>query len=337
MKLRMWGTRGSLPRAITHEAFIHLVDFYAKKAEKAGLNSISEFRNALRDGDLGKPLVYGGNTTCNEIIFKNHRFFVDMGTGLANASSEVMGQGRTNFSIFLSHLHWDHIMGLPFFVPLYIPGTTLTIYHVHPHAPEFVKIQFNGVNFPVKWDELGAKVEFRKLKVYEKLNFDGLSVAPFALDHPGGSFGYRFEAEGTSLAIGVDGEYKRLTPEALGDDLPFYQNLDVLVFDGQYEMDELASRYDWGHCSPPIGVDLALREGIRNIIMTHHDPNASEGKEERMLVQAKTHCQKQLEFHKQRWLDLNQPAGPHIQLAYDGLEFDLAQLVPRLMGSAHSA
>jgi phosphoribosyl 1,2-cyclic phosphodiesterase len=329
VKLRMWGTRGSLPRAITHQIFVQLVDNYAKKAEKAGLASISEFRNALRDGDLGHPLVFGGNTTCNEIIYKNHRFFVDMGTGFADSSAEVMAQGRTEFTVFMTHLHWDHIMGLPFFVPIYIPGNKLTIYHVHPHAPDFIRIQFNGVNFPVKWDELGASIEFRKLKLYEKLHFDDLTVSPFALDHPGGSFGYRFEAHGYSLAIGVDGEYKRLTPEELGKDLPYYQNLDLLVFDGQYELDELASRYDWGHCSPPIGVDLAMREGIRNIIMTHHDPRAGEAKEERMLEQAQMHSRKQLSFYKQLWEGLDQVQGPNIILAYDGMEFDMLKLVPR--------
>ena len=82
----MWGTRGSLPRAINNEAFIELVDFYAKKAEKSGLSSISDFRNAIRDGDLGTPLTFGGNTTCNEVIHKNHRIFVDM-VGFADAAS----------------------------------------------------------------------------------------------------------------------------------------------------------------------------------------------------------------------------------------------------------
>ncbi|MFW7379466.1 MAG: MBL fold metallo-hydrolase [Oligoflexus sp.] len=330
MKLKMWGTRGSLPRAINNRYFVNIVDEYARKAEKAGLSSISDFRNAIRDGDLGVPLVFGGNTTCNEITYKNHRFFIDMGTGFAEAAAEVMAQGRTEFIIFQTHLHWDHIMGMPFFVPIYIPGNKITIYHVHPHAPDFIKIQFNGVNFPVKWDDLGAEIEFRKIKLYEKIDFDGLQISPFALDHPGGSFGYRFDAEGYSLAIGVDGEYKRLTPKDLGKDHVYYTNLDLLVFDAQYEMDELASRFDWGHCSPPIGVDLALREGIRNIILTHHDPRSTEEKEQRMLSQAMTHLRKQLPAYQEIWDQLNQPEGPNIMLAYDGLEFNLMRLAPRI-------
>ena len=148
--------------------------------------------------------------------------------------------------------------------------------------PEHVKILFNGVNFPVKWDQLSATINFKRLKLYETIEFSDVKVSSFALDHPGGSFGYRFDSnDGKSIAIAVDGEFKRITKKDLGKDLKAYQNLDLLVFDAQYELDELTSRHDWGHCSPPIGVDLALREGVKNLILTHHDPMSDNQKAKR--------------------------------------------------------
>lgn len=311
---------------MTNDTILGFLDDLVKSAEQKGIKTLADFSRAYKSGGLGTPLVYGGNTTCSEIIQGSHRFFVDMGTGITDAAVEALREGRKEFTIFQTHLHWDHVMGMPFFVPIYIPGTKIVIYHVHKNAPEFMKLQFNGVNFPVTWDQIGAEVEFRHFKLYDKLTVGGVTISPFALDHPGGSFGYRFDAGGKSVAIGVDGEYKRLTPKELGRDLPYYQNLDLLVFDAQYEMDELASKFDWGHCSPPIGVDLALREGIRNIILTHHDPRSSEEKGRRMKMMAERHLKGQLSAYQDLWDKLGQPEGPHVRSAYDGMEIDLDTL-----------
>lgn len=326
MKLKLWGTRGSLPRPWDNNLALSRFDQVIDQAQGAGMTSLSEFRTALKGDWLKDPISYGGQTTCSEIITPKHRFYVDMGTGITDAGQEAMAEGRSEFHILMTHLHWDHIMGMPFFIPIYIPGSKITIYHVHANAKEYIKIQFNGVNFPVKWDQLSAQIEFKQIKLYQKLEFDNLTISPFALDHPGGSFGYRADFEGKSLAIGVDGEYKRLTPKELGRDLPYYQNLDLLLFDGQYEMDELANRFDWGHCSPPIGVDLALREGIRNLALTHHDPRSDEAKGARMREDAKKHLKLQLPAYQEIWNRLNQPEGPNVVSAYDGLVLDLTKL-----------
>lgn len=322
MYIKCWGTRGSLPHAISHESFVHTLENLIKLARTHGIESTEDLLQACKAGKLHQPIVYGGNTTCTEIGHAGHSVYVDMGSGLREAGTAALQKGVKEFHIFLTHMHWDHVMGMPFFVPVHLPDHKIHIYHVHKNAPEHVRINFNGVNFPLSWEQLRGSVEFHQIKLYESKVFGALTVTPFVLDHPGGSFGYRFEADGKSAAIGVDGEYKRLTPDELGRDLKYFQNLDLLLFDAQYEMSELASRFDWGHCSPDIGVDLALREGIRKLVFTHHDPWSNEDKLRRMFLNAIKYMKSQLPSHQERWAS-TQPEGPRLQMAYDGLTIEL--------------
>jgi len=323
LKVKFWGTRGSLPQALSNDDVKGLLNSLIQDAETKGIRTLPEFKSSLDKGDLGNPISYGGNTTCTEVIHNDQSCFVDMGSGIREAGTAYMAQGKKEFHIFLTHMHWDHVMGLPFFVPVHVPGHTIKIYHVHRNAPEHVKINFNGINFPLTWDQLGGKVEFVQMKLYEPVKVGDLSVTAFVLDHPGGSFGFRFEAGSKACAIGVDSEFKRISRAELGKDLAFYQNLDLLVFDAQYEIAELASRFDWGHCSPNIGVDLALRECVKTLVFTHHDPWATPAKLNRMAKAAVQHANSQLPAFKDQWTSLGQPHGPRLITAWDGLVIDL--------------
>jgi phosphoribosyl 1,2-cyclic phosphodiesterase len=319
--IKCWGTRGSLPVATNHSRFLALFEDVANQARKLGFNTINDVSDALKAGKIFNPVAYGGNTSCTEVGHENTKCFVDMGSGFREAGTVAIQQGIKEFHIFVTHMHWDHIMGMPFFIPIHVKGHKLNIYHVHKNAPDAIKVNFNGVNFPLTWDELGGEIKFHQLTLYKPVELGNMSITPFVLDHPGGSFGYRFDAAGKSFIVGVDGEYKRVTPKELGKDLAFYKNLDVLLFDAQYEMSELASRFDWGHCSPNIGVDLALREGIKHLVFTHHDPWSSEEKLRRMYANAVKYMNSQLGSYPEVWA--SQPQGPTLQMAYDGLTIEL--------------
>lgn len=319
MQVTFWGARGSSPVVMNHGSVVKLLEDLVGKAKAQGIASLDDFASAAKGGKLGEPLVYGGHTPCTEVTHGNQAFFIDMGTGLRETVAKYFGK-RKEFTFFLTHLHWDHLQGLNFFLPVFTPGVKITIYHVHKSAPEYTRLMFNGVNFPVKWEQLGAKIEFKEVKLYEKLQFGDVTVSPFALDHPGGSFGYRFEAGGRSCVIGFDGEYTRVSQEELGKDLPYYQNLDMLVFDAQYELEELLNKHDWGHSSAPIGIDLALREGIKTLVLVHHDPWASDERLNASIVNAKKYVKANLKWHD-NWK--HQPDGPRVLSAYDGLTVDV--------------
>ncbi len=315
MQLTFWGARGSSPVVVNHDKALEILAQLVGKAKAKGLTTYDQLLAAARAGEFGMPLLYGGHTPCTEVTHGAQSFFIDMGTGLREAGTKYLGK-RKEFTVFLTHMHWDHLQGLPFFIPIFIPGNKITIYHVHKSAPEHVKIMFNGVNFPVRWDQLGATVEFKEVKLYQPLPFGDTTVTPFALDHPGGSFGYRFEAAGRSAVIGFDGEYTRISREELGKDLPYYQNLDLLVFDAQYELEELLNKHDWGHSSSTIGIDLALREGIKNLVLIHHDPWASDERLHASIANARKYVKMNLKWYE-NWKD--QPEGPKLFSAYDGL------------------
>ena len=324
MRIKLWGTRGSLPRALTHQDCKNTLQYLLRMAAELGITDVAELQVLLAD-DSHAPLTYGGNTTCTEIRHRGASYVVDLGTGLVGFAEEQRTAGNRQFTFLLSHLHWDHILGLPFFPPIYEKGCTIDIYHVHEHAPDYLRIKFNGVNFPVRWEELGASITFHPLRLHQPHKFNDLTVTPFQLDHPGGSYGYRFDSPTAAIGIAVDNELKRRTADELGRDRQLYQALDALLFDSQYDSNEMAKKYDWGHSSPTLGIDLAFQEMIKMLVMVHHNHDADDQRLRDKLARARQHASTTYPQHRQRWEQV-QAGGPRIISGYDGLELEISRV-----------
>lgn len=297
MKVKFWGTRGSLPTTL----------------------SVGDMTFCLESGTYQQNRDYGGDTTCVQIYDDEGGFFVDAGSGI----TKFPFASKKEYHILLSHLHWDHIHGLNFFVPIFLPGFKLHIYGVHPDIEASIKNLFNGINFPVLYEQLGATIEFHQLQLYDTQTIDTFQVTPFLLDHPGKAYGYCVEKGGKRVSTAFDTECIRTNEKELGQDHAYYQNLDLLVFDAQYKLREVVSdKMNWGHASPSFGVDLALRENIKNVVMFHHDPNVSY----RELAQRAAEVQRYYEVQRRaliKYLESDDVPEVNIHYAYKQLEIEI--------------
>ena len=172
----------------------------------------------------------------------------------------------------MSHTHWDHICAFPFFTPVYIPGSSITIYGCHDELEARFRNQNHPYNFPVLFENMAADLTFVQLETDTAIDINGFQGTPHALHHPGDSYAYKLERDGKTFVYATDGSYNDLTPEAMGEFVDFYRGADALVFDAHFDdLIESFEKSDWGHSSSFIGVDIALNAEVRRLILFHHD------------------------------------------------------------------
>ena len=284
MQAHFWGTRGSLPVGPDGAEIRQKIRQALIKASGRRFDGAAAVERFI-DAELEFPLrdSYGGNSSCVEITGGDHYTVCDMGSGLRRFGQEVMrrhGAGQPQiYNVFMSHLHWDHIMGFPFFPPAYVPGNTIRIHGGHSVAvlEEAFRRQQSAPCFPVEWDHLGASIGFVHLDTERWYDIDGLRVKVKLQPHPGDSYGYRFEQNGKALVYSTDAEHKLQSETAIEGMVEFYRNADLVVFDAMYSLNEMInSKAAWGHSSNVVGVDLCLRARAKHYCMFHHEPAHSD-------------------------------------------------------------
>lgn len=297
MRIQIWGVRGSLPSPLTplevEGRLTKTIELFLARGHREP-SEIKAFLSSLPPGLCGG---FGGNTPCIEVTTPETQIIIDGGSGIRALGAELMkgpcGHGQGRVHIFMTHFHWDHLIGLPFFMPIYIPGNEIHFYAVQEELPRVISTLFKRPYFPVEIAQLQASIQFHHLPPREPLRVGDLTITPYQLDHPDPCWGYRVEREGKVFSHCVDSETTRFTREELGPDLPLYQNVDLLIFDAQYTLIESIRKEKWGHGSALVGLDLALREGIRRILFMHHDPSARDEMVIKIELETKLHYENQ--------------------------------------------
>ncbi|MGE5616283.1 MAG: MBL fold metallo-hydrolase [Bacillota bacterium] len=318
MRIRFWGTRGSIPVALTSR---DIRDKLAQALFQASGRTFTSYEEAqayaAAELDFSLTHTFGGHTPCVELEVEGDEYFVcDMGSGARPFGVHVLARQAkkpATVNIFQSHVHWDHIMGFPFFGPAYVPGTKIRIHGCHDVLEQAFRLQQSEPCFPVDFNQLGADVEFVKLTPGEERVVSGVTVKPHLQLHSGDSYGYRFEEDGKSVVYTTDSEHKLEDRHEAESFAAFFRDADVVIFDAMYALAEAISvKADWGHSSNIVGVELCQMARAKHLVLFHHEPANDDDTLDALLKEAR------------RFEELTRSdQALRISSAYDGLEIDL--------------
>lgn len=271
MKVRFWGVRGSIASPGVH------------------------------------TLRFGGNTTCIEVRSDEGALIVlDAGTGIFPLAQQLLKQLPVHADIFITHSHWDHIQGLPFFTPLYIPGNSLRIHGAYDIVAgrgieRIMDVQLQYSFFPVREAEMKARIEYRTLTVGEPVTVADATVTPLLLNHPVVNFGYRVDCNGKSVFFTGDhepwpniyppeddghAEYQRLIDQQQAQLDAALGGVEVLIADSSYTATEYPAKLGWGHGTLEGSIAWGRRLGVKKLVCTHHEPERSDEKLEAAFAAA---------------------------------------------------
>ena len=235
---------------------------------------------------------YGGNTTCIEVRSDAGEIIIlDAGTGIRELGVELMESSPVSCHLFISHTHWDHIQGLPFFLPLFAPGNSVTIYGPpDPVAMTGIEAvltrQMAYPHFPVREAELKADIAYETLADGQAVDLGFATVSTLLMNHPAMDFGFKVECDGKTVFFTGDHEpfyniyepgdpdfddYERLVRTRNEDMLDFMRGVDAFIVDAQYTDEEYARRRGWGHSSYGQALAMAGDANAGRVFLTHHD------------------------------------------------------------------
>jgi phosphoribosyl 1,2-cyclic phosphodiesterase len=317
-RVRFWGTRGSLPVALTAADVRRKIVTALRSAGGRTFASDAEIEAHVDNLGMAVAGTYGGNSACVELDTGGPEYVLcDLGSGVrAFGQQAIARHGITSpqtYHVFMSHLHWDHIMGFPFFTPAYVRGNRIRIYGAHAELEHALRRQQAAPSFPVDFSMLGADIEFIRLDPSREHDIAGMTVRLLLQRHTGDSYGYRFMHGGRTVVYSTDSEHALTELAETERFVEFFRDADVVIFDAMYSLaDAISVKADWGHSSNVVGVELCQMAGARHLCLFHHEPAHGDDAIARVLGETR------------RLEELTRTAHPlQISAAYDGMDIAL--------------
>jgi phosphoribosyl 1,2-cyclic phosphodiesterase len=224
---------------------------------------------------------YGGNTSCVSITADNKILILDAGTGIRNLGSAIIGQPESEIFVIVTHSHWDHIQGFPFFTPIYQPNRPV---HMFPtlHKKNVVLAslidQMDGAHFPITPDQVPSNFNFVTENPLEFLESNGFHLEMVPMNHPGKAFGYKITIDDKVICYFTDNEIDPPYEKSieLNELTNQCRNADILIHDAQYTEDDMPLKHGWGHSLISQVTELGKSAEVKNLVYYHHDPERTD-------------------------------------------------------------
>lgn len=294
LKVTFWGVRGSVPAPLSPQQIAAKTAVAVREAIRQKVRTQADLDTYLGSLTKAQGGTYGGNTACVTVQEQNEMLVLDAGTGLrrlGNSMARSSSAARDEpIRMLLSHYHWDHIMGFPFFPPAFVPGNRVVVYSPKGDARKYFRIQHGDPFFPVELEHLGAQLEFITMRPGRTRKIGHFSVRAITLRHPGGALGYRIDGTSGAVVYLSDTEMELKTPAQMARYAKFASGADIAIVDSQYSIYDTIEKKYWGHSSIFRFVDLLHDSGVRRIVMFHYDPETSDGDIADLLDSARTYA-----------------------------------------------
>ena len=313
MNIHFWGVRGSTPTPALPSRIKSKISAIVEQITPEDLVSAESRERFLAGLPPWLFGTVGGNSPCVSLTFDNPDEYIvfDCGSGLREMGNFQINEKRkaTQYHIFLSHLHWDHIQGLPFFGPAFNPAVGIDFYSPVDDIEKILSGQMVQPYFPISMSAMTARKNFHHLK--EEIQISGHSINFKKMNHPGDSYAYCVNENGRRFIYATDTELTSDDFIKNDENTAFFKGADIIVIDCQYTPGEAIDKFNWGHSAFSFAVDFVVNWEIKHMVLFHHDPTYDDHKLYGILQSA-------------RWyLEKMNIKGIELTLAYEGLEISL--------------